>query len=58
MHLNAPSSHLFLQRLAGDEPRFAVGEAGGRAGVDVAGGQDALHVFVLPGLSGDILEQR
>lgn len=40
-----------------DEARLAVGEAASRAGVDVAGGQDVQHVFILPGLRGDILEQ-
>lgn len=48
-------SHLFLQQLTVDKPRFAVGKAAWGAGVDVAGGQDVHHVFVLSGLSGDIL---
>lgn len=50
-------SHLFLQQLTVDEARLAVSEAAGRAGVDVAGREDGQHVFILPGLSGDILEQ-
>lgn len=50
--------HLFLQQLAVDNARLAVGEAASRASVDVAGGQDVHHVFILPGLRGDVLEQR
>lgn len=38
-----------------DKPRFAVGEAASRAGFYVGGGQDGHHVFILSGLSGDIL---
>lgn len=49
--------HLFLQQLAVDEARLGVCEAASRAGVDVAGGKDGHHVFILPGLSGDILKQ-
>ena len=51
------ASHLFLQQLTLDKPRFTVGEAASRAGVEVAGIQDGHHVFILPGLSGDIMEQ-
>lgn len=57
MPLHPSISHLFLQQLTVDELRFAVGEAASRAGVDVAGGQDGHHVFILPGLSRDMLEQ-
>lgn len=57
MPLHPSISHLFLEQLTVDEPRFAVGEAASRAGVDVAGVQDGHHVFIFPGLSGDILEQ-
>lgn len=52
------TSHLFLQQLTVDEPRFAVCEAASRAGVHVARGQGGHHVFILPGLNGDILEQN
>lgn len=57
MLLLPSTSHLFLQQFTVDEPRFAVGEAASRARVHVAGGQDGHHVFILPGLSGDILLQ-
>lgn len=50
-------SHLFLQQLTVDKARLGVCEAASRAGVDVAGGKDGHHVFILSGLSGNILEQ-
>lgn len=49
--------HLLLQQLAVHEPRPAVGEAAGRVWLDVAAGEDALHVLVLSGLHGDVLEE-
>lgn len=49
--------HLFLQQLAVDKLKFAVGEAASRACVNVTGGQDGHHVIILPGLSNDVLEQ-
>lgn len=52
-----PGSDLFLQLLTINEPRFGVDKVAGGVSVKVTGSENGLHVFKLPRLCGNMLEQ-